>query len=301
MAAELPTAAPKSLTVPWIAAAPGRGERLVMVTAYDCPQGRTADAAGVDLVLVGDSLAMVVLGHPDTLSVTLDEMLHHVRAVRRGVARSVLVADMPYGSFHLGPEQAVASAIRFVKEAGAQAVKIEGARPEVVAALVGAEIPVMAHLGLTPQSLHRFGGYKVQGRGAEERAALLEAARAMEEAGAFSLVLECVPADLATEVSAALAIPTIGIGAGAGCDGQVLVYHDLLGMEERIAPRFVRRYAALGREAREAIAAFAADGRAGRFPTPAESYGAPAAGSGAGAAPGLLAAAGGETAGKLYG
>jgi 3-methyl-2-oxobutanoate hydroxymethyltransferase len=301
MAAELPPAAPKSLTVPWIAPAPGRGERLVMVTAYDCPQGRTADAAGVDLVLVGDSLAMVVLGHPDTLSVTLDEMLHHVRAVRRGVARSVLVADMPYGSFHLGPEQAVASAIRFVKEAGAQAVKIEGARPEVVAALVGAEIPVMAHLGLTPQSLHRFGGYKVQGRGAEERAALLEAARAMEEAGAFSLVLECVPADLAAEVTAALAIPTIGIGAGAGCDGQVLVYHDLLGMEERIAPRFVRRYAELGRTAREAIAAFADDVRAGRFPTPAESYGAPAAGSGAGAAPGRLAAAGGETAGKLYG
>jgi 3-methyl-2-oxobutanoate hydroxymethyltransferase len=272
MAAELQTAAPKNLTVPWIAAAPGRGARLVVVTAYDCPQGRTADAAGVDLVLVGDSLAMVVLGHPDTLSVTLDEMLHHVRAVRRGVARSVLVADMPYGSFHLGPEQAVASAIRFVKEAGAQAVKIEGARPEVVAALVGAEIPVMAHLGLTPQSLHRFGGYKVQGRGAEERAALLEAARAMEEAGAFSLVLECVPADLAAEVTAALAIPTIGIGAGAGCDGQVLVYHDLLGMEERIAPRFVRRYAELGREAREAIAAFAADVRAGRFPAPEEGY-----------------------------
>ncbi len=267
--------APKTLTVPWIAAAPTRGERLVMVTAYDYPQGVTADAAGVDVVLVGDSLAMVVLGHPDTLAVTLDEMLHHLKAVRRGVQRALLVGDMPYGSFHLGPEQAVASALRFVKEGGAQAVKIEGARPEVVAALVGAEIPVMAHLGLTPQSLHRFGGYRVQGRGEEARRALLAAARAVEEAGAFSLVLECVPAELAVEVSEALAIPTIGIGAGAGCDGQVLVYHDLLGMEERIAPRFVRRYAELGLAAREAIAAFAADVRAGRFPGVNESYGDP--------------------------
>jgi 3-methyl-2-oxobutanoate hydroxymethyltransferase len=270
------TAEPPRPTVPWIAAAPERGDKLVMVTAYDYPQGRTADAAGVDLVLVGDSLAMVVLGHPDTLSVTLDEMLHHVKAVRRGVERALLVADMPYGSFHLGPRQAVASALRFVKEGGAQAVKIEGARPDVVEALVAAEVPVMAHLGLTPQSLHRFGGYKVQGRGEAAAAALLEAAVAMETAGAFSLVLECVPAALAAEVSRRLEIPTIGIGAGAGCDGQVLVYHDLLGMEERIAPRFVRRYAELGRAAREAIAAFAADVRAGRFPAAGESYGDPA-------------------------
>jgi 3-methyl-2-oxobutanoate hydroxymethyltransferase len=269
------TSAPKTLTVPWIAAAPARGERLVVVTAYDYPQGVTADAAGVDVVLVGDSLAMVVLGHPDTLSVTLDEMLHHLRAVRRGVKRALLVGDMPFGSFHLGPRQAVASALRFVKEGGAQAVKIEGARAEVVAALVGAEIPVMAHLGLTPQSLHRFGGYKVQGRGDEARRALLAAAVEVEEAGAFSLVLECVPADLAAEVSARLTIPTIGIGAGPHCDGQVLVYHDLLGMEERIAPRFVRRYAELGRESREAIAAYAEDVRAGRFPLAEESYGDP--------------------------
>jgi 3-methyl-2-oxobutanoate hydroxymethyltransferase len=274
MAAES-TSAPKSLTVPWIATAPERGERLVMLTAYDYPQGVTADAAGVDVVLVGDSLAMVVLGHPDTLSVTLDEMLHHLRAVRRGVKRALLVGDMPFGSFHLGPQQAVASALRFVKEGGAQAVKIEGARAEVVAALVGAEIPVMAHLGLTPQSLHRFGGYKVQGRGEEARRALLAAALEVEEAGAFSLVLECVPADLAAEVSERLTIPTIGIGAGPHCDGQVLVYHDLLGMEERIAPRFVRRYAELGRESREAIAAYAEDVRAGRFPLTEESYGDP--------------------------
>jgi 3-methyl-2-oxobutanoate hydroxymethyltransferase len=265
-------AAPKKVTVPWVEEAPRRGERLVMVTAYDYPQGRIADAAGVDVVLVGDSLAMVVLGHADTLAVTMEEMLHHVRAVRRGVERALLVADMPFGSFHLGPEQAVANAIRFVKEGGAQAVKIEGARPEVVAAIVAAEVPVMAHLGLTPQSVHRFGGFKVQGRGEAARAALRDAAAAAEAAGAFSLVLECVPADLAAEVSERLRIPTIGIGAGPACDGQVLVYHDLLGLEERIAPRFVRRYAEQAREGREALAAFAADVRAGRFPNATESF-----------------------------
>jgi 3-methyl-2-oxobutanoate hydroxymethyltransferase len=244
-----------------------------MVTAYDAPGARIADEAGVDLILVGDSLAMVVLGHPDTLSVTLDEMIHHTRAVRRGVKRALLVADMPYGSFHLGPEQAVASAIRFVKESGAQAVKIEGARADVVRALNAAEIPVMAHLGLTPQSVHRLGGFKVQGRDDRARDAILAAAHEVEEAGAFSLVLECVPTDLAAEISDRLEIPTIGIGAGARCDGQVLVYHDLLGLEERIAPRFVRRYAELGVESREAIVRFAADVREGRFPAPGESYG----------------------------
>ncbi len=266
--------APKRITVPWVQEAPRRGERLVVVTAYDYPQGRTADAAGVDVVLVGDSLAMVVLGHPDTLAVTMDEMLHHVRAVRRGVERALLVADMPYGSFHLGPKQAVANAVRFVKEGGAQAVKIEGGRAEVVAGLVAAEVPVMAHLGLTPQSLHRLGGYKVQGREERAAAAILEAAVEMEAAGAFSLVLECVPVDLAAEISERLAIPTIGIGAGPHCDGQVLVYHDLLGLEERIAPRFVRRYAELGLASREAVARFAADVRAGSFPAADESYGA---------------------------
>jgi len=268
---------PKKVTVPWVAAAPAAGRRLVMVTAYDFQMARVVDAAGVDVVLVGDSLANVVLGHDDTLAVTMDEMLHHVRAVRRGLERALLVADMPYGSFHLGEREAVANALAFVKEAGAEAVKIEGARPEVVAALVAAEVPVMAHLGLTPQSVHKLGGYKVQGRGREAREALLAAARDLEAAGAFSLVLECVPAALAAEVTAALGIPTIGIGAGAGTTGQVLVYHDLLGLEERIAPRFVRRYAELGRAAREAVAAFAADVRAGRFPSDAESYGDPTA------------------------
>ncbi|MEM9555068.1 MAG: 3-methyl-2-oxobutanoate hydroxymethyltransferase [Acidobacteriota bacterium] len=264
--------APKKVTVPWVRAARRRDTPLVMVTAYDYPQARTVDAAGADLVLVGDSLAMVVLGHDDTLAVTMDEMLHHVKAVRRGVERALLVADMPYGSFHLGPHQAVENALRFLKEGGAAAVKIEGARTDVIEALVGAEIPVMAHLGLTPQSLHRFGGFKVQGRGAAARDALLQAADAMQEAGAFSLVLECVPSTLAAEVGAHLEIPTIGIGAGPECDGQVLVYHDLLGVEERIAPRFVRRYAELGASAREAVARYADDVRQRRFPSADESY-----------------------------
>jgi 3-methyl-2-oxobutanoate hydroxymethyltransferase len=284
-----PKAEVKSITVPWVAAARERGEPLVMVTAYDYPQGRTADAAGADVVLVGDSLAMVVLGYPDTLAVTMEDMLHHTRAVRRGVRRALLVADMPYGSFHLGAEQAVANAIRFVKEAGAQAVKIEGARPEVVTAMVAAEVPVMAHLGLTPQSVHRLGGFKVQGREEAARRAIVDAALAVESAGAFSLVLECVPVDLAAEISERLAIPTIGIGAGPRCGGQVLVYHDLLGLEERIAPRFVRRYAELGRLSREAVEQFAADVRAGRFPAPEESYG-------VGQRP-----AGGDAVQKLYG
>jgi 3-methyl-2-oxobutanoate hydroxymethyltransferase len=266
----------KSITVPWVASAPQRGVPVVMVTAYDYPGGRTADAAGVDVVLVGDSLAMVVLGHPDTLSVTMDEMLHHTRAVRRGVKRALLVADMPFGSFHLGADHAVGNAIRFVKEAGAQGVKIEGGRPELVKAMVGAEVPVMAHVGLTPQSVHRFGGFKVQGRDEETRRKIVDAAVELEDAGAFSIVLECVPSDLAAEISDRLTIPTIGIGAGPACDGQVLVFHDLLGIEERIAPRFVRRYAELGHESREAIARYAEDVRAGRFPSSEESYGGPA-------------------------
>jgi len=268
---------PKRITVPYVREAPGRGERLVMLTAYDYPQARIADAAGVDLVLVGDSLAMVVLGHADTLSVTMDEMLHHVRAARRGTERALLVADMPYGSFHLGPDQAVANALRFVKEAGAQAVKIEGARIDVVRALVDAEIPVMGHVGLTPQSIHRFGGFKVQGRGAEARQALVAAALELEAAGAFAVVLECIPSDLARQVSEQLEVPTIGIGAGPYCDGQVLVWHDLLGIEERIAPRFVRRYAQLGLATREAITAYAADVRSGAFPSADEAFEDPSA------------------------
>ncbi|MEM8996465.1 MAG: 3-methyl-2-oxobutanoate hydroxymethyltransferase [Acidobacteriota bacterium] len=271
-----PTRRPKTITVPWVRRKAGRAEPLVMVTAYDYPQARAADEAGVDLILVGDSLAMVVLGHDDTLAVTVDEMLHHVRAVRRGTRKALLVADMPFGSFHRSREQAVDNALRFVKEGGAQAVKIEGARPDVIESIAAAEIPVMAHLGLTPQSLHRFGGFKVQGKSAAARRALLDAALAVEQAGAFAAVLECVPADLAAEVSDRLDIPTIGIGAGVGCDGQVLVLHDLLGFEDRMSPRFVRRYADLGEVTRDALGRYAADVRARRFPSPAESFSSPA-------------------------
>lgn len=260
------------VTVPWVAHAADREDRLVMMTAYDFNQARLVDEAGVDIVLVGDSLAMVMLGYEDTLSVTMDEMLHHVRAVRRGTQRALLVADMPYGSFHLGGDQAVENALRFIKDAGAQAVKIEGPRPDVVQALVAAEVPVMGHLGLTPQSIHRFGGFRVQGRGHEAREALLAAAIELQEAGVFSLVLECVPADLAAEVTAQLTIPTIGIGAGPECNGQVLVFHDLLGLEDRLAPKFVRRYAELGQQARQAIGQFAEDVRGRRYPSPNESY-----------------------------
>ena len=262
----------KKVTAPWVAASPDKGRKLTMVTAYDYRQGRLVDDSGAEIVLVGDSLAMVVLGHDDTMSVTMDEMLHHTKAVRRGVERALLVGDMPYGSFHLSTDQAVANALRFIKEAGAEAVKIEGARPDVVAAITAAEVPVMGHLGLTPQSVNRFGGFKIQGRGAAARKGLIEAALEVEAAGAFSLVLECVPADLASEVSQQVAIPTIGIGAGAGCDGQVLVYHDLLGLEDRLSPKFVRRYAELGRIGAEALEAFVEDVRAGRFPAADESY-----------------------------
>ena len=262
----------RTVSVPWVVKAPARGERLVMMTAYDFSQARLVEQAGADIVLVGDSLAMVVLGHPDTLAVTVDEMLHHVKAVRRGVETPLLVADMPYGSFHLGPQQTVAEAVRFIKEGGAQAVKIEGRRPATVAALVEAEIPVMAHLGLTPQSIHKLGGFRVQGRGDGPRRELMDAALELEAAGAFSMVLECVPADLASEVTAAVEIPTIGIGAGPDCDGQVLVFHDLLGLEDRLSPRFVRRYAELGSAARQALSTFAIDVREGNFPSAEESY-----------------------------
>ena len=265
------------VTVPWVADAPQRQDRLVMVTAYDFNQARLVDEGGADIILVGDSLAMVVLGHEDTLSVTMDEMLHHVRAVRRGTDRALLVADMPYGSFNHGTDQAVANAVRFVKEAGAQAVKIEGARPDVVGALVAAEIPVMAHLGLTPHSIHRLGGFRVQGRGQEARKALLTAAQELEGAGAFALVLECVPADLAADVTSNSMIPTIGIGAGPACNGQVLVLHDLLGLEDRVAPKFVRRYAELGEQTREAVSRFGADVRSGEYPHLDESYDDPTA------------------------
>ena len=237
----------KKVTVPDIISKKTRGEKISCLTAYDYPTARLLDAAGVDISLVGDSLGMVVLGYENTLPVTMEEMLHHTRAVRRGVARALLVADMPFGSFQLGVNDAVANAVRFVKEAGAEAVKIEGGekRLELIARLAENDIPVMAHIGLTPQSVHALGGFKVQGKTLAAADALLRDARAVEAAGAFSLVLESIPAEVAERITRELKIPTIGIGAGPACDGQVLVWHDLIGLSFGVDPKFVRRYADL--------------------------------------------------------
>ena len=246
---------------------------LVMVTAYDAPTARLADAAGVDLLLVGDSLAMVVLGYDDTLSVTVDDMVHHTAAVARTAPRALVVADLPWMSYHVSPEDTVRNAARLVR-AGAPAVKLEGGakRLPAVSALIDAEIPVMGHLGLTPQSVHALGGFKVQGRQPEAADALVEDARVLVEAGVFAIVLEAVPAAVARRVTEALPVPTIGIGAGPACDGQVLVLHDLLGLEDRVLPRFVRRYASLRADGTAAVAAYAADVRSGAFPGPEETY-----------------------------
>ena len=254
-----------------------RGDRIVMVTAYDAPGARFADAAGVDVVLVGDSAAMVVLGHDSTVPATMDEMLFLTRAVTRGARRPLVVADMPFGSFQVSDEDALENAIRFVKEASADAVKLEGAGPMLsrVRALVGAGIPVMGHIGLTPQSATMLGGFKAQGRTAAKALQLVEDALALEAAGCFTLVLEAVPSPVATRITEALTIPTIGIGAGAGCDGQVLVYHDLLGLYEARAPRFVKRYANLSDEIRRALHQYADDVRAGRFPEEQHGYAMP--------------------------
>jgi 3-methyl-2-oxobutanoate hydroxymethyltransferase len=254
-----------------------RHERIVMVTAYDYPSGRLADAAGVDIVLVGDSAAMTVLGHESTTPATMDEMLMLTRAAARGAKRPLVVADMPFGSFQVSDEEAVQNAVRFVKEAGADAVKLEGAGPTVsrVLALVGAGIPVMGHIGLTPQSATMLGGFRAQGRTAAKASALLEDARTLEQAGCFSLVLEAVPAPVAARITEELSIPTIGIGSGRGCDGQVLVYHDLLGLYQGKAPRFVKRYAELAPVVQEALERFAADVRSGTFPGDEHTYSIP--------------------------
>ena len=254
-----------------------RGEKIVMVTAYDAPSARLADAAGVELVLVGDSAAMVVLGHDSTVPASMGEMLMLTRAVTRGAKRPLVVADMPFGSFQVSEESTLENAIRFVKEAAADAVKLEGAGPMVgrVRALVGAGIPVMGHIGLTPQSATALGGFKAQGRTAEQARKLVADARELEAAGCFSIVLEAVPAAVAAEVTRTLSIPTIGIGAGRDCDGQVLVWHDLLGLYEGRAPRFVKRYADVGTEIRRALEAFADDVRTGRFPEEQHTYSMP--------------------------
>ena len=246
---------------------------LVMVTAYDAPGARIADEAGVDMILVGDSLAMVVLGYEDTLQVTIEDMAHHTAAVARAKPGALVVGDLPWLSYHVSTEDTVRNAATLIR-AGAQCVKLEGGRKRLpmIEALVAAEIPVMGHLGLTPQSVHAMGGFKVQGKEAEGALALVAEAKALAHAGCFALVLEGVPDVVAAMVTAAVDVPTIGIGAGPHCDGQVLVYHDLLGIEDRVTPKFVRRYASLKDDAVAAIAAYADDVRAGAFPNDDESY-----------------------------
>jgi 3-methyl-2-oxobutanoate hydroxymethyltransferase len=254
-----------------------RGQKLAMVTAYDFPSGRIADEAGVELVLVGDSAGMVVLGNESTVPVTMEELLMLTRAVTRGAKRPLVVSDMPFGSFQVSDEVAVDNAVRFVKEAGADAVKLEGAGPTLsrVQAIVGAGVPVMGHVGLTPQSATMLGGFKAQGRTAEKAERLFEDALVLEAAGCFAIVLEAVPAAVAAHVTEALHVPTIGIGAGAACDGQVLVWHDLLGLYAGKAPRFVKRYADLASEAKRAVESYVDDVREGRFPEEQHTYAIP--------------------------
>jgi 3-methyl-2-oxobutanoate hydroxymethyltransferase len=260
------------VTMPALAEMKRQGKPICALTAYDYATSRLADEAGIDLILVGDSLAMVVLGHENTLAVTMDEMLHHMRAVRRGVRRALLVADMPFGSYHGTVGDGVANAIRFVKEAGAEAVKIEGARVELVSALIEAEIPVVGHLGLTPQSIHRMGGYRVQARTADAVLKLRADAQALAEAGTGALVLEGVPREVAAAITAELPIPTIGIGAGPDCDGQILVFHDLVGLTFAPAAKFVRRYGDAGAVIRSAIEEYREDVERRAFPSDEESY-----------------------------
>ena len=250
------------------------GRAIPCLTAYDAPTARLLAEAGIPLLLVGDSVGNTVLGYRDTVPVTMDEMLHHARAVRRGAPDTFVVVDMPFLSYQVSDEEAVANAGRILKESGADAVKIEGGRPRVptVERLVSAGIPVMGHLGLTPQSATLLGGFKVQGKNAKSAEALIEEAKALEEAGVFALVLECVPAEVAVEVTRALKIPTIGIGAGAGCDGQILVVNDLLGMEGGYRARFVRRYASLDEIITAAVVRYSEDVRDRRFPNDEESF-----------------------------
>jgi 3-methyl-2-oxobutanoate hydroxymethyltransferase len=251
-----------------------RGEKIAMLTAYDYPMARTVDEAGIDVILVGDTVGMVVLGHPTTLPVTMDDMVHHCKAAARGVARALLVGDLPFMSYQVSREDALRNAGRLVKDGGAEAVKLEGGREVLgsVEALVAAGIPVMGHLGLTPQSYHQMGGYRVQARSAEEADRLLKDAAALERAGVFAIVLEGIPAGVARRVTEALGVPTIGIGAGPFCDGQVLVTHDMLGLQEELSPKFVKRYAQGRQLFVEAMRRYRDEVRAGTFPAAEHSY-----------------------------
>jgi 3-methyl-2-oxobutanoate hydroxymethyltransferase len=265
------------LRLPDLAQMAQTGRRIAMVTAYDAPSARLADAAGLDIILVGDSAAMTVLGHESTLPVTMDEMLMLTRAVTRTVRRALVVADLPFGAYQLGEDEALRNAIRFVKEAGADAVKLEGAGRTLtrISAILDAGIPVMGHVGLTPQSASLAGSYKARGRTAAEARRIFEEARALERAGCFAVVLEAIPAQVAARISEALQIPTIGIGAGAACDGQVLVWHDLLGLTNGHVPRFVKPYANLNATILDALHAYGADVRAATFPDDSHTYGMP--------------------------
>lgn len=271
-AAEEPV--PSKVTVPAIRARKGSGRKVLTITAYDYPSARLVDEAGFDIILVGDSMANVVLGHATTLKITLDQMISATRAVKRGADRPLVVADMPFGTYHVSESETIANALRLVREGGAEAVKLEGGRSRAdrVGALVRADIPVMGHIGLLPQSYHSQGGYKVRGKTLEDARALLDDARALQDAGAFAVVLEGVPAPVAERISARLSVPTIGIGAGAGCDGQVLVLHDVIGLSFSPPPKFVRRYGNVAEVMRQALARFADDVRKGRFPSAAEGY-----------------------------
>jgi len=263
----------KRLTVPDVRQSKGQ-RKLVVITAYDASQSYIAESAGADMILVGDSLGMVVLGLPDTVSVTMDQMIHHTAAVSRSANRSLVIGDLPFLSYQVSAAEAVTNAGRFLKEGRAQAVKLEGGR-EVAAnvrAIVDAGIPVMGHLGLTPQHVARLGGFKVQAKTASAAKDLLDDALALVDAGCFAVVLECVPSPVAEIVTKALPIPTIGIGAGPHCDGQVLVYHDVLGLYDRFTPKFVKRYAEIGAQARQAIASYAEEVRSGAFPDSDHSF-----------------------------
>lgn len=251
------------------------GEKLTMLTAYDYTTARLIDEAGVNSILVGDSLGMVVLGYDDTLSVTMEDMIHHSRAVARGAKNALVITDMPFMSYQTSVYDAVVNAGRLVKEGKAQAVKLEGGAEfcEHIKAIVNASIPVCAHLGLTPQSINAFGGFKVQGKGRQAAQKLLDEARAVEQAGAFAVVLECVPAKLAEKISQSISIPTIGIGAGAGCDGQVLVYQDMLAMYPNFKPKFVKQYAQIGSTMKDAFSQYISDVKSGAFPSEEHTFG----------------------------
>jgi 3-methyl-2-oxobutanoate hydroxymethyltransferase len=278
----LPNQGNGKVTVPEIMqrktlAANAKQKKITCLTAYDYPTARLLDEAGVDVVLVGDSVGMVMLGYGSTLPLTVDEALHHTKAVRRGVQRALVVADMPYGSYHADISEALRNAMRFVKEGGAEAVKVEGGerRLELIARLTEAEIPVMGHVGLTPQSVNALGGYRVQGKTPGTADQLLRDARSVEAAGAFAIVLEAMPRELAAEITRTVRIPTIGIGAGPDCDGQVLVLHDMLGMTFQETPKFARQYANVGEIISNAVKEYCADVQSGNFPADAESYHAP--------------------------